>query len=110
MQETDILERNWRVAGLGHPLHRAMTFTQAGVVLGRGITLLAEFERNGRVSSGLAFDGEEARVLSLLTAAYGKPVAEGAIEKIRRAGGPLVRWRKSVSANPSRVPRLAEGR
>jgi hypothetical protein len=47
-----------------------MTFTQAGVVLGRG-TLLAEFEKKGLAPHGLAFNGEEARVLSLLSAAYG---------------------------------------
>ena len=85
MQNTDAFERDWRDKGLGRPLHRAMTFTQAGLVLGRG-TLLAEFEKKGRATGGLAFDGEEARVLSLLTAAYREPLAGGVIETIRRAG------------------------
>ncbi len=85
MQNTDAFERDWRDRGLGRPLHRAMTFTQAGLVLGRG-TLLAEFEKKGRATGGLAFDGEEARVLSLLTAAYREPLAGGVIETIRRAG------------------------
>ncbi|MGH6857355.1 MAG: hypothetical protein ACRECP_06885, partial [Methylocella sp.] len=35
---------------------------------------------------GLALDGNEARILSLLTAAYGKCIPEGVVEKIRRAG------------------------
>jgi hypothetical protein len=80
-----MFERDWRDRGLGRPLHREMTFAQAGLVLGRG-TILAEFERKGRPARGLAFDGEEARILSLLTAAYREPLAGGATEKIRRAG------------------------
>jgi len=85
MQNTDAFERDWRELGLGRPLRREMTFTQAGLVLGRG-TLLAEFEKKERPARGLALDGEEARLLSLLAAAHGKPVAGGLIEKIRRAG------------------------
>jgi hypothetical protein len=85
MQDTDAFERDWRDRGLGRPLHREMTFTQAGLVLGRG-TLVAEFEKKGWAAGGLALDGQEARLHSLLTAAYGEPVAGGVIEKIRRAG------------------------
>jgi hypothetical protein len=85
MQNTDAFERDWREWGLGRPLHREMTFTQAGLVLGRG-TLLAEFRTEGRAARGLAFDGEEVLLLSLLTAAYREPLAGGVIERIRRAG------------------------
>lgn len=49
----------------------------------------ARFSRNSKVKDrarGLALDGEEARLLSLLTAAYRQPLAGGVIEKIRRAG------------------------
>jgi hypothetical protein len=61
-----------------------MTFTQAGLALGRG-TILAEFEKKGRAARGLAFDGNETRILSPLAAAYREPLAGGVIEKIRRA-------------------------
>ena len=54
MQDTDAFERDWRHRGLGRPLHREMTFTQAGLVLGRG-TLLAEFEKEGLAARGLAY-------------------------------------------------------
>jgi hypothetical protein len=84
MQNTDAFERDWRDRRVRRPLRREMTFTQAGLVLGRG-TLLAEFGNEG-LARGLAFDGEEARLLSLLTAAYREPLAGGVIEKIRRAG------------------------
>ncbi|MGA7384417.1 MAG: hypothetical protein WBW81_06915, partial [Methylocella sp.] len=85
MQNTGALARDWRDRRVGRPLHREMTFTQAGLALGRG-TLLAEFEKKGRAAGSLAFDGEVARVLSLLAAAYREPIAGGVIEKIRRAG------------------------
>jgi hypothetical protein len=90
MQAADVLDQDWRDGGLSRPFHRAMTFTQGGLVLGRG-TLLAAFAKEGggkgwRGTSHLTLDGHETRVLSLLTVAYGEPVAENVIEKIRRAG------------------------
>ncbi|MGH6835761.1 MAG: bacterial transcriptional activator domain-containing protein [Methylocella sp.] len=84
MQDTDVLDRRWRDEGLSRPLHRALTFTQAGLALGRG-TLLAAFEKE-RLARGLALEGNEARLFSLLTAAHGKPAAGGVIAKLRRAG------------------------
>ena len=85
MQNTGALEQDWRDRGLGRPLHREMTFTQAGLALGRG-TILAAFEKKGRAARGLAFDGKEARLLSLLSATFAAPVAPNTVEKIRRAG------------------------
>jgi hypothetical protein len=109
MQKTDAFERDWRDRSLGRPLHREMTFTQAGLVLGRG-TLLAEFGKEGLAAGSLAFDSEEARILSLLTATFAVPVAPHVVEKIRRAGGVLARGRKSIGANPSCLDGLAEDR
>jgi hypothetical protein len=83
MHNTDAFERDWHDRRV--PLHREMTFTQAGLALGRG-TILAEFEKKGRAAGSLALDSEEARLHSLLTAAYRKPLAGGVIKKIRRAG------------------------
>jgi hypothetical protein len=86
MHNTDAFERDyWHDRRVGRPLHREMTFTQAGLALGR-CTILAKFEREGRAAGGLALDGNEARLLSLLTATYREPLAGGVIEKIRRAG------------------------
>jgi hypothetical protein len=85
MQDADLLDRHWRNGGFGRPFHRVMTFTQAGLALGRG-TVLAEFEKQKLAAGGLTLEGHEARVLSLLTAAYGKPIAERTIEKLRCAG------------------------
>ena len=85
MQNTDAFERDWRDRWLGGPLHREMAFAQAGLVLGRG-TLLAEFGKEGLAARGLAFDGEEARLLSPLTDVFAAPAAPNLVEKIRRAG------------------------
>ena len=85
MQNTGMFEQDWRDRRLGRPLHREMAFTQAGLVLGRG-TLLAEFEKKGQAARGLAFDGNEGRLLSLLTATFAALVAPHVVEKIRRAG------------------------
>ncbi|PZR86657.1 MAG: hypothetical protein DLM68_09455 [Hyphomicrobiales bacterium] len=110
MEDTEVLDRHWRDEGLSHPLHRAMTFTQAGLALGRG-TLLAAFPKDGggkgrRGTSHLSLDGRDARVVSLLTAAYDKPVAEGVVEKIRRAAEfgarAKKRWRKFISPSSAR--------
>lgn len=46
---------------------------------------VAEFEKERLAACGLDLDGSETRLLSLLTAARGEPVAEGVAEKIRRA-------------------------
>jgi hypothetical protein len=50
MQNTDAFEQDWRDWELGRPLHREMTFSQAGLVLGRS-TILAEFEKAARAVS-----------------------------------------------------------
>ncbi len=100
MQDTDAFEQDWRDRGLGRPLHREMTFTHAGIALGRG-TILAEFEKKGRGTGSLALDGNEARILSL-TAAFGTPVAPEASSKRFAAPGNFGaqatrRRRKSIS-------------
>ena len=70
MQNTDGFERDWRDWELARPRHRDIY--PSGLVLGRG-TLLADFGKEGLAARGLTFDGKEARVLSLLSAAYREP-------------------------------------
>src|ERR1700674_2617088 len=100
MHNTDAFERDyWHDRRVGRPLHREMTFTQAGLAVGR-CTILAKFEREGRAAGGLALDGNEARLLSLLTATYREPLAGGVIEFAARANicaRAKKRWRKSIS-------------
>ena len=46
MHNADALESDWHDRKVGRPLHREMTFTQAGLALGRG-ALLADYGRKG---------------------------------------------------------------
>ena len=64
----------------GAPLHDLMTFTEAGLVLGRG-ALLATLEEDLGADGGF----DEPRILALLAGAYGQPVSGDVIKKIRRA-------------------------
>jgi hypothetical protein len=89
MQDTGVFGRDW-CESVPVPFYSAMTFTAAGLALGRG-TLLAAFAKDkpkkGRQPAGQVFrDGDEARALSLLAAAYGRPLAESGIQIIRLAG------------------------
>jgi hypothetical protein len=82
-------DRDWRHSGAA-PFYATMTFSDAGLFLGRG-TLLAAFAKNGRGSgeqgaNQLYRDRHEARLLSLLAAAYCRPIAESAVDEIGRAG------------------------
>jgi hypothetical protein len=61
-------------------IYPAMTFTTEGLVLGAG-TILIPVEGLCR----LRLKGREAKVLALLSAAYGRPVAPAALENIERA-------------------------
>jgi hypothetical protein len=89
MQDTGVFGWEWR-EGVPVPFYSAMTFTAAGLALGRG-TLLAAFAKDkskkGQQPAGQVFrEGHEARALSLLAAAYGRPLAESGVQIIRLAG------------------------
>jgi len=89
MQDSGVLTCDGRASGSG-PFYPAMTFTAAGLALGRG-TLLAAFAKDkpkkGQQPAVQVFrDGDEARALSLLAAAYGRPLAESGVQIIRLAG------------------------
>jgi len=64
------------------PIRDSMTFTEGGLVLGRG-TLLATLEEDAGAGPGPGFD--EPRILAHLIGAYGQPVSGDVIKKIRRA-------------------------
>ena len=63
-------------------LHRSLTITGAGLTLGAG-TVLARMTIEG--SSHLAIDGEEERILALLSVAFDKSISANAIGNLRRA-------------------------
>jgi hypothetical protein len=74
------LQTDWQAKGRFRGLHARMALEKDGVVLGAG-TVLAGRDTDG----ALALDGEDARILTLLSVARGAPVAAGVIDVFRRA-------------------------
>lgn len=88
----------------GVPISTELNFTRDGLVLGAGTVIVSA--DGPRLLKSL--DGEEARVLALLSAAYGKAVPPSVLGNIRRAwklgeratiASPTSIWRTRVSAN-----------
>jgi hypothetical protein len=71
----------WHARAVGIPISTALNFTHEGLVLGAGTVLVAA-EAPRRLKS---LEGEEPRVLALLSAAYGRAVPPSVLGNIRRA-------------------------
>ncbi len=84
MQADDEIFADWVNWRCGAPLHESMTFANAGLLLGRG-TLLAAFGKYARGAASDPINGNEARIVALLTGTFGRPLAGGVIAKMRRA-------------------------
>lgn len=70
----------WREFGRFRGLHASLSLEKNGLVLGAK-TVLAKRGRDGSI----AVDGEEARLLTLLTIAYGHPVPSSLLGTIHKA-------------------------
>jgi hypothetical protein len=77
-QELENLQKRWQGEGRFRGLYAGMSLEREGVVLGAK-TLLAK-----RLSDG-SLESEDARVLTLLSVAYGNPVELSVVGAIRRA-------------------------
>lgn len=75
------LREAWQARERAFPIHPVLTLAPEGLVLGAG-TVLIPAEGVRRLTS---LDGHEARVLALLSVAYGKAVAPAALGNIARA-------------------------
>jgi hypothetical protein len=84
MLSADGLRKAWghRVQLL--PIEPVMRITGEGLVLGAG-TVLAKHATDGLGRPSLAIDGNEDRLVALLSVAHGKVVDPGVIDHIRRA-------------------------
>jgi hypothetical protein len=74
-------QETWRAHQRGVPISHELTFTPHGLVLGAG-TVLVEAQV-GRLLKSVK--GQEARVLALLSAAYGRAVVPSVLGNIERA-------------------------
>lgn len=75
------LAHEWRSGKLGVSVNPAMTFSPDGLVLGAG-TVIVPMEGTRRLQS---LQGQEARILALLSAFYDRPTALSALGNIERA-------------------------
>jgi hypothetical protein len=76
------LRNAWRARERAVPISPAMHFASEGLILGAGtVVVAAEGPRRLR-----SLQGQEARVLALLSAAYGKAAASSVLGNIERAG------------------------
>jgi hypothetical protein len=76
------LREAWHARDRSVPISTELNFTHDGLVLGAGAVIVPA--EGPRLLKSL--DGEEARVLALLSAAYGKAVPPSVLGNIRRAG------------------------
>jgi hypothetical protein len=100
------LQKQWRDDARFHGLHASMHLEKEALVLGAN-TVLAKRDEDG----GLAIDGDEARLLTLLAVAYGQPVDSSVLASIRgaskfaRAGDECMAAMRLALA---RLPQLAD--
>ncbi|HTW34408.1 MAG TPA: hypothetical protein VMD53_07315 [Rhizomicrobium sp.] len=80
MQELERLEKQWNNAARFRGIRANLCLDDEGLTLGAG-TLLAKRNHDG----SLALDGEEEKVLTLLSIACGKALDPSALKPIRRA-------------------------
>ncbi len=85
MTDENEIVADWIAWRVGAPMREALTFTNAGLVLGRG-TIVAPFKKGAPEDGGSASHAwDEPAIIALLTATFARPIAVGAVEKMRRA-------------------------
>lgn len=94
MQQVESLTKQWNERGRFDRIRAVMELTEAGLMLGAG-TLIARLKTDGRGSSVLDFEGQEDRVLVLLSIAFGRSVPARLIGNLRRASR---QWAQSNKA------------
>jgi hypothetical protein len=80
MNQIEQLQKQWRESAGLHAVRAALSLETHGLMLGTD-TVLAKRNHDG----ALALDGEEARILTLLSVAYGRPVPSSVLSVIHKA-------------------------
>lgn len=78
------LQKRWQENGRFRSVFPVMSLEQDGLVLGAG-TVLAPRDNDPSGTNRLRLDGEEPRLLTLLSVAYGRPVDASILRAISRA-------------------------
>ncbi len=80
MREIEQLQKQWRDGARFRGLHASVALEKDGLVLGAN-TVLAKRNRDG----ALALDGEEAKLLTLLSVAHGRAIDASILKSFRQA-------------------------
>ncbi|HVI51658.1 MAG TPA: hypothetical protein VM661_10645 [Candidatus Sulfotelmatobacter sp.] len=70
------LKKAWTEEGRFRTTHRSLTFTDQGLEIGNG-TLLVKYIHDEWDRPTLDIDGQEERILALLSVAWGSPMPDG---------------------------------
>jgi hypothetical protein len=80
MREIEHLQKQWRESARFRGLHASMSLQRDALVLGAGTVLV---KRN--TDGALMMDGEEEKLLTLLSVAHGRPIGTSVLKSFRRA-------------------------
>jgi len=84
MELQDRLEKAWADEGRYRDTHRTLTFTKRGLEIGNG-TIVVKYSRDDWNRRVLHIDGQEERILALLSVAWDHPMPDGIIEHFHNA-------------------------
>jgi cell wall-associated NlpC family hydrolase len=84
MDLQDRLEKAWADEGRYRETHRTLTFTKRGLEIGNG-TVVVKYSRDDWKRRILWIDGQEERILALLSVAWDQPMPDGIIEHFHSA-------------------------
>jgi len=88
MQLNERLEKAWFSEGRYRNTYQRLTFTENGLEIGNG-TVVVKLARDEWDRPALAVDGEEERILALLSVAWEKPIPDWVIDHFRSASRAL---------------------
>jgi len=82
------IEKAWLSEGRYRNTYQRLTFTENGLEIGNG-TVVVKLARDEWDRPALVIDGEEERILALLSVAWEKPIPDWVIDHFRSAGRAL---------------------
>jgi cell wall-associated NlpC family hydrolase len=90
MQMHERLQKAWLAEGRYRTTHRTLTFTDQGLELGKG-TLLVKYIQDQWDRRSLDIEGQEERILALLSVAWDHPMPDGIITHFHSASRALAK-------------------
>jgi|GEM_PF-5752338 len=96
MQLHKRLEQAWLAKGRFRTTHRTLTFTDQGLELGKG-TLLVKYIQDDWDRRSLEIDGQEERILALLSVAWDHPMPDHVLDHFHNASRALAKGETTLA-------------